>query len=139
MATEIPPVITTSDDRRTGERRKDWHTPEDRHKLLDVQSTMDRIFNRLKEGDERMDSIFGHLTENKGRMDCIESKLNSNTESLNDNTEKTNRIFEIVEMGEGLFKGVKFIGKWLRRIIMLVVPPVATVIGLWQMLTNKQP
>lgn len=139
MATEIPPVITTSDDRRTGERRKDWHTPEDCPKLLDVQSTMDRIFSRLKEGDERMDSIFGHLIENKGRMDCIESKLNSNTESLNDNTEKTNRIFEIVEMGEGLFKGVKFIGKWLRRIIMLVVPPVATVIGLWQMLTNKQP
>lgn len=139
MATEIPPVITTSDDRRTGERRKDWHTPEGCPKLLDVQSTMDRIFSRLKEGDERMDSIFVHLIENKGRMDCIESKLNSNTESLNDNTEKTNRIFEIVEMGEGLFKGVKFIGKWLRRIIMLVVPPVAAVIGLWQMLTNKQP
>lgn len=136
MTAEIPPIVP---ERREVERRKDWHTPEGCHKLLDVQTAMDRIFNRLKEGDERMDSIFGHLIESKGRMDCIENKLNANTKSLNDNTEKTNRIFEIVEMGEGLFKGIKFTGKWLRRSIMWVVPPVAAIIGLWQMIFNKQP
>ena len=51
----------------------------------------------------------------------------------------TDSIAEILEMGRGVFKFFFFTGKWLRRIVMLVVPPVAALIGLWQMLTNKQP
>lgn len=131
MTAEIPPIV---DDRRQGERRVDWHTPNDCFKLLDVQKTMD--------------SIFGELADGRARMDCIERKLEANhraaTDGLNrlassqeENTEKTDRIFEIVLMGEGLFKTTKFIGKWIRKAVMWVVPPIAAVIGLWQMLFNK--
>jgi hypothetical protein len=149
MSTEIPPVVP--DDRQV-ERRAGWHTPDDCFKLLDVQKAMDSIFARLKEGNDRMDSIFGHLEASDIRMGCmedniagnhrgvsqdikcIETKLDANTEATDENKKDTARILEIVEMGEGLFKGVKFIGKWLRRSIMWVVPPALAVIGLWQSL-----
>lgn len=131
MTAEIPQIV---DERRHGERRSDWHTPNDCFKMLDVQKTMD--------------SIFGELAEGRARMDCIERKLEANhlaaTDGLNrlassqeDSTAKTDRIFEIVCMGEGFFKGVKFTGKWLRKAVMWVAPPIAAIIGLWQMISNK--
>lgn len=150
MTAELPPI--NSDDRRHGERRADWRTPNDCFKLLDVQSTMDRIFARLQEGDERMNSIFGQLEDTQTTIGCMQDNIAGNhrivsedikaleltmsdhRKALDENTAKTNDIYEILKMGRGFFKGVAFTGKWLRRIVMLVVPPIATVIGLWQLI-----
>lgn len=134
MTAEIPPVVP--------ERRQNWHTPDGCFKLLDVQAAMDRILHRLKEGDDRMDSIFGHLEANDVRMGCMEDHIAGNHRvvcddmkdlktELKENSQKTDRIFEIVEMGEGLFKGVKFTGKLVRRIIMWFGPPVSVILGIW--------
>ena len=140
---------------RQGERRADWHTPNDCFKLLDVQSTMDRIFARLQEGDARMDAIVKSLDDADVRMGCLEDNvagnhrivsadikaleamMEANKKALDENTAKTHDIYEIVEMGRGFFKGIAFTGKWLRRIVMWVVPPVAAIVGLWQSFTNK--
>jgi len=146
------------------ERRKDWHTPSDCFKLLDVQQAMDSIFARLKEGNDRMDSIFGHLEQSDVRMGCMEDNIagnhrvvsqdikslevmmSENKKALDENTAKTNDTYEILddtyeilEMGRGFFKGIAFTGKWARRLVMWVVPPVVAIIGLWQALTNRHP
>ena len=154
MTAELPQIV--SDDRRHGERRADWHTPETCFKLLDVQETMNRIFARLKEGDARMDSIFSQLEDTQTTIGCmqdniagnhrivsddikaLEATMSEHRKALDDNTAKTDRIFEIVEMGEGFFKGVRFAGKWLRKTIMWVVPPVTAVVTLWYTLTNHK-
>lgn len=155
MTAELPPVVP--EERRQGERRADWHTPETCFKLLDVQTTMDRIFDRFKEGDVRMDSIVEGLEDSKITIGCmqdniagnhrivsadikaLEAMMEANKKALDENTAKTHDIYEIVEMGRGFFKGVAFIGKWLRRIVMWIVPPVVAIIGLWQALTSKHP
>lgn len=116
MTTDSTPIVP--EERRQHERRADWHTPETCFKLLDVQTTMD--------------SIFTHLAEGKARMDCIEGKLDANNKA-------TDELLEIVQMGKGFFRAVGWIGKWIRRVIMWVVPPVVAIIGLWQMIFNKQP
>lgn len=153
MTAELPQIV--SDDRRHGERRADWHTPETCFKLLDVQETMNRIFARLKEGDARMDSIFSQLEDTQTTIGCMQDNIAGNhrvvsddikalevtmsehRKVLDENTAKTNEIFEILEMGRGFFKSIAFTGKWLRRIVMWVVPPVAAIVGLWQSFTNK--
>lgn len=147
MKDGIPPIVP--------ERRKDWHTPEDCFKLLDVQKAMDSIFARLKEGNDRMDSIFGHLEQNDIRMGCMEDNIagnhrvlcddikelqamqEENRKALAENTAKTDATYEILEMGRGFFKGIAFTGKWLRRIVMWVVPPVVAIIGLWHAITDR--
>lgn len=153
MTAEIPQLV---EDQRHGERRAGWHTPNDCFKLLDVQATMDRIFARLKEGDARMDSIFGQLEDAKVTIGCMQDNIAGNhrvvsedikslellmamhRKELQENTEKTDRIFEIVEMGEGFFKGIKSTGKWIRRIIMWVAPPVTAIVTLWYTLTGNK-
>lgn len=152
MTAEITPII---EERRHSERRSDWHTPETCFKLLDVQETMNRIFARLKEGDARMGSIFSQLEDTQTTIGCMQDNIAGNhrvvsddikalevtmsehRKVLDENTAKTNEIFEILEMGRGFFKGIAFTGKWLRRIVMWVVPPVAAIVGLWQSFTNK--
>jgi len=94
------------------------HTPETCSKVLGLQAQVEAVKTQLEKAHTK--------------IDCLESKLD-------DNTQKTDRIFEIVAMGEGFFKGVKFTGKWLRKAIMWVVPPIAAVIGLWQALTSRTP
>lgn len=143
--------------RQLVDRRADWHTPNDCFKLLDVQKAMDSIFARLKEGNDRMDSIFCHLEQSDVRMGCIEDNIagnhrivsqdiksleammDANKKALDENTAKTNDTYEILEMGRGFFKGIAFTGKWARRLIMWVVPPVVAIVGLWQSLTNRHP
>lgn len=98
-------------------RASDGHTPETCFKLLDVQETMDLIFRQLADGKER--------------MDCIEVKLDANTKATQANADGNAKILEIVQMGEGFFKGVKATGKWARKIIMFFAPPITAAIALW--------
>lgn len=154
MTAEIPPI--TQEDRRQHERRADWHTPNYCFKLLDVQSTMDRIFARLQDGDARMNSIFDQLEDSKITIGCmqdniagnhrivsedikaLEAAMSEHKTSLAENTAKTDRIFEIVEMGEGFFKWVKFVGKWARKIILWVAPAITALYALWDAVTTHR-
>lgn len=150
MTAELPQIV--SDARRHGERRADWHTPNDCFKLLDVQSTLDRIFARLQEGDERMNLIFGHLEDTQTTIGCMQDNIAGNhrivsediksleltmsdhRKALDENTAKTNDIYEILEMGRGFFKGIAFTGKWMRRIVMWLGPPISVILGIWYMI-----
>lgn len=123
-------------EQRIIDRRADWHTPNDCFKLLDVQKAMDSIFKKLHDGDIRMgcveDNIAGNHRIVSQDIKSIEAMLAEHKKELTENTAKTNEIFEIVQMGKGVFKFFFLTGKWLRRIIMWVVPPVAAIVGLWQ-------
>lgn len=112
MTAEIPPVVA---ERRMEERRKDWHTPEDCFKLLDVQSMVDKIFARLDDDKKRMDSIFGHIEEANVRMGCLEDNVAGNhrivsedikeleatmrehRKALDENTEKQIRLSRLLK------------------------------------------
>ncbi len=133
MTAEIPPIVP---ERREGERRKDWHTPQDCPKVSEFQDALDSIFGHLKEGSARMDGIERRLEANHI---AATDGLNRLASSQEENRQDMSRVREIVEMGEGFFKGVWFTGKWLRKVIMWVVPPVGLLIGLWQTFTNRQP
>lgn len=127
MTTDTIPI---AEDRRQGERRSDiGHTPETCFKLLDVQKTMDSIFKQLEDGDTRMGCMEDNIAGNH-RVVCEE--IRDLKASLSENTEQTKEIFEIIQMGKGFFRTVGWIGKWIRRIVMWVVPPVVAIIGLWQ-------
>jgi hypothetical protein len=142
MNAEMPPVVAgTSEDRRQIERRSDWHTPDDCFKLLDVQRTMDSIFGQLEEGRIRMgcmeDNIAGNHRITSEDIKSLEKKLDENSRATEENRQATAEALEIIRMGEGLFKAVRFTGKWIRKIIMWVVPPVLAIVGLWQALMDK--
>lgn len=140
MTAEIPPIVS---ERREGERRAGWHTPDDCPKMLDVQKAMDSIFEQLEEGRIRMGCMEDNIAGNH-RVLCDDLKdlhemQRENKKALAENTAKTNDTYEILEMGRGFFKGIAFTGKWLRRIVMWVVPPVVAIIGLWHAVTNRHP
>lgn len=118
-------------ERRQFERRADWHTPETCFKLLNVQNAMDSIYARLEDGSIRMGSMEDNIAGNH-RVVCED--IRELKAALYDNSAQTREIFEIIEMGRGFFRAVGWIGKWIRRIVMWVVPPVVAIIGLWQSL-----
>ena len=127
MTAELPQIV--ADDRREIERRAGWHTPYDCFKLLDVQKTMDSIFKHLEDGDIRMGCIEDNLA---GNHRITSDDIKSLEKALAENTAKTNDIYEILEMGRGFFRAVAWIGKWMRRIVMWVIPPVIAIIGFWE-------
>ena len=131
--TTIPHIVQ---ERREGERRAGWHTPETCDKVIGVQSAIEGMRRQLDEGDIRMGCMEDNIAGNH-RVVCqdiksLEVMLEEHKKELAANTAKTAEIFEIVEMGEGFFRGVRFVGKWLRKIIMWVIPPVIAIIGFWE-------
>ena len=131
--TTIPPIVQ---ERREGERRAGWHTPETCDKVIGVQAAIEGLRKQLDDGDVRMGCMEDNIAGNH-RVVCqdiksLEVMLEEHKKELAANTAKTAEIFEIVEMGEGFFRGVRFVGKWLRKIIMWVIPPVIAIIGFWE-------
>lgn len=125
MSDKTTPI---EEEKRKGERREGWHTPETCFKLLDVQHTMDSIFRKLEDGDTRMGCMEDNIAGNH-RVVCDDIK--DLKTALYDNTAQTREIFEIIQMGKGFFRGIAWTGKWTRRIIMKVAPPITAVLGLW--------
>ena len=127
---EIPP-ITVEEERRMYERRQGWHTPETCDKVIGVQAAIEDLKQQLTLGDIRMgcmeDNIAGNHRITTQDIKLIERKLDENSAA-------TLELLEIVQMGKGFFRVVGWTGKWLRRTVMWVVPPVVAIIGLWQSL-----
>lgn len=125
MTAEIPPIV---DDHRVSERRKNWHTPQDCPKVSEFQDALDSIFGHLKEGSARMDGIERRLEANHI---AATDGLNRLASSQEENRQDMSRVRDIVEMGEGFFKGIRFIGKWARKMIMWFGPPASILLGIW--------
>jgi hypothetical protein len=94
------------------EQRKDWHTPADCFKLLDVQQRLDDGSGRMKRIEDSIESL-------KDAHARIEIKLDANTRSTEMSSEATAEILEIISTAKGFFKGASAIGavfKWLAGI-----------------------
>ena len=104
-------ISVSPEERRQGERRADWHTPETCEKVNGVQ--------------EQVEAVKVQLEETHKKIDCIEIKLDANNKA-------TDELLEIIQMGKGFFRALGWLGKWLRRIVMWIVPPVVAIVGLWQ-------
>jgi hypothetical protein len=83
------------------------------------------------------DNIAGNHRITSEDIKSLEKKLDENSRATEENRQATAEALEIIRMGEGLFKAVRFTGKWIRKIIMWVVPPVLAIVGLWQALMDK--
>lgn len=124
-------------DRREGERRKDWHTPDDCAKLLGVQLEIAGITQRLDKGDTRMAGIERTIAEgakvSAEERSLIKQMLYDNHQhvlkEMADSAEKMKKPLEIIESAEGFFNGVVATGKWTRRIIMWVLPAATAVLS----------
>ena len=136
----IPP-ITVEEERRMYERRQGWHTPETCDKVIGVQAAIEDLKKQMTLGDFRMgcieDNIAGNHRITSDDIRLLQSKLDENTKATEESKRANAEVLEIVQMGKGFFHGVAWIGKWMRRTVMWVVPPVVAIVGLWQALTNK--
>lgn len=134
-------VIPIIPDDTFPERRKEWHTPQDCHKLLATQEMVAGLHDevtginkRLDDGHARMckieDTIFAnHLDAVAGRKQ-IEDLLQKNTDV-------TNEIREIIEGGKSFFRGVAKVGSWTRTVLLWILPVVTTVLSFWYVITGQ--
>lgn len=110
-------------ERRKSERRQDTCKPELCEYITGVQ--------------EQVEALKQQLEATTAKIHCIETNLDENTKATDEIRKATTEVLEIIQMGKGFFRAVGWIGKWLRRIVMWVVPPVVAIIGLWQSLKTK--
>lgn len=118
MELDIPFIDASMPDgeRRQGERRQTMCSPESCEHITGVQAQVEAIKQQIE--------------ATTATISGIETKLDENNKA-------TNELLEIIQMGKGFFRAVGWIGKWIRRIVMWVVPPVVAIVGLWQSFTNK--
>jgi hypothetical protein len=124
---EVIPIIQEPDkpDQRVGERRANWHTPEDCHKLLDTQTslantqeTLTKMSQRLEDGSARMTRIEDSVTHVNN---CIKANNDAALihrikfeKTLEENTAATSEILEIISAAKGFFKTIGKLGDFLK-------------------------
>lgn len=136
----------TPSDRRTGERWADWHTPQDCVKLLDMQTRMDTVDKRLRETYTQLTNVESVMATNHKQVSDdisalqraviqqhqddleIRERLKS---SVDGNSEALAELLEIVTAGKGFFRVVGAIGKWVRRIVLFVLPVATAIMSFW--------
>lgn len=135
--------MSASVEKRIGERRADWHTPDDCHRLLDAQTSMDEVkasisgINfRLDKGQLRMDKIEDAIFAN--HLEAVTERKRM-AELLQKNTDVTTEIKDILEAGKGFFRAVGKIGSFARAAILWVLPVVTAVLSLWYVITGHEP
>lgn len=118
------------------ERRADWHTPQDCHKLLDVQTSMKQINERLDKGQARMDSIEKSIADGHAVSAADRGRLEA---KLDLNSVATNELLEIIQSGKGFFRWVGKVGDWTRSVILWTLPVATAILAFWYVLTGHQP
>ncbi|MBK7002121.1 MAG: hypothetical protein IPH35_19815 [Rhodoferax sp.] len=68
--TTIPPIVS---ERREGERRAGWHTPETCDKVIGVQAAIEGLRKQLDDGDVRMGCMEDNIAGNH-RVVCQDIK-----------------------------------------------------------------
>lgn len=138
MTAQIQPIV----EKRAGERRADWHTPEECFRILDVQGAMDDVKDsiagineRLDKGQNRMDkiedTIFANHLESMTERKRLESLLQKNTDV-------TTEIKDILDAGKTFFNVIGKIGGWTRTVILWVLPIATAVLSFWYVITGKK-
>lgn len=117
MTTEynVFPIVEVVEEKRKEERRSDWHTPTDCYKLLDVQTTVDKIEKRLDDGSARMTRIEESIEDQRVRSDRIEHNIKGIRTNLNENTKLTQELVDILKAAKGFFRVLGWIStgvKW---------------------------
>lgn len=113
------------------ERRSDWHTPSDCENMITVQEAMSAVNTRLEDGTKRMSRIEDSVT---AVNDCIKANNDAALihrvkfeKTLEENTQATADILDIITAAKGFFKVASAVGsvvKWVTGIA-------AACIGLW--------
>jgi hypothetical protein len=139
----MPVELATENDQRRGERRADWHTPDDCSKLLSVQFDINKLVQRLDDGNARMDAIEKTIDVNfkvssddreaiKALMRENYAKADADREQIMQHqkvaSEALKEPLEFIESTKTVFHTVTAIGKWSRRIIMWFFPAATAVI-----------
>ena len=117
-------IPAPSEDRRVTttycgiERRADWHTPEDCHKLLNVQDAMNAVNKRLDDGSARMTRIEDSVQEVNN---CIKANNDAALvhrvkfeRTLEENTAATKDILDIVNSARGFFRTMGKLGEFFK-------------------------
>ena len=107
------------------EKRKDWHTPQDCVKLIDVQQ-------RLTDGGERMQRIEDSIKEIKAAQAVMVEVHNRFETKLDGNSVATAEILDIISTAKGFFRGTQVIGsaiKWLIGIALAIGAFIAMIKG----------
>lgn len=116
---EIHPV--TTEEKRVGERRADWHTPADCFKLLDVQQRLDDGSGRMTRIEESIAEVRSTMMETHARF---EAKLDANSRATDAAATATAEILEIISTAKGFFKGMNYLGlavKWVTGVSAAVL------------------
>lgn len=74
----------------------------------------------------------------EARMGTIEASIVKNTEETAASAKVSQEIYEIVAMGKGFFKSLAWIGKWIRRILMWVLPLATAIMAFWYTMKNGE-
>lgn len=113
------------------ERRSDWHSPSDCENMITVQEAMSAVNTRLEDGTKRMSRIEDSVTAVNA---CIKANNDAALihrvkfeKTLEENTQATADILDIITAAKGFFKVASAVGsvvKWVTGIA-------AACIGLW--------
>jgi hypothetical protein len=140
----MPIEIATENDRRTSERRADWHTPADCYELLSVQEAMDGFGKQLASGHERMNSLQALIASNAetsaADRELIKQTLLENNmlaaadrdeikRQLAKNSDDFHPAIEFIKSAEGFVNGARAVGKWGRRVVMWFFPAATAIIS----------
>lgn len=113
------------------ERRNDWHTPSDCENMITVQEAMNAVNTRLEDGAARMSRIEDSVTAVnaciKANNDAALLHQGKFEKTLEENTQATSDILEIISAAKGFFKVASSIGS----VIKWVTGIAAACIGLW--------
>ena len=122
-------------EKRTGERRAGY-APDDCPNYVNNKAAMDEINTRLDDGHARMTEMQTTIDANHKQTLIDRKRLEG---KLDANSEATGELLEIIRMGKGFFKGLAWTGKWLRKILMWVLPLATAVLTFWYTITNHGP
>jgi hypothetical protein len=127
-------------EKRQYSRRATDHTPEDCHKLLNVQSAMDGIHERLDRGSERMDKIEESIRRNHEESTADRAHQREMQEK---NNAVTDEIREILEMGKGFFRmvnkiwrAIAWLANWIRKAALWLLPVATAILSFWYAVTS---
>ena len=92
------------------------------------QSEIDSIYQHLDDGNARMTAIEVSMAEYHKTAAEDRQRLEAKQDVNNADTAE---LLEIIRMGKGLFRGAAWIGKWARKSVMWLGPPISILVGIW--------
>jgi hypothetical protein len=137
----------------TTEPTADGHTPENCPNMAEVEgrfadgtTRMKRIEDSIMEVKTTLAanevSTLAHRRKSEAGLQEVHNKLAESEKQtaehrvrleakVDANVAATSELLEIISLGKGFFRGIGFIGKWLRLILLWVLPLATAVMAFW--------